>query len=273
MTGRVVRPKIRSAVVAILLFGAIVNRGQAEDAARRPDRPAGVWQTTAILPAAEAHQAAAASDRCVYAITNRLIAAYDRASGARVAESRGEARHLNSGFLWGGKLYCAHSNYPHTPEQSEVKVLDVESMELSTYKDFGNSEGSLTWVVRHDGHWWCTFAYYGPQNSRTYLAQFNGRWQEQRRWRYPVEVVQRLGQASISGGLWWQGTILATGHDAREIYRLRIPEHGEVLEHVETMPSPFAGQGIACDPATGGLVGIDRRQRHIIFAELRGLTP
>lgn len=266
MSCRIQRELCKPAVAA-LLAGLIAGCGVGEDSCNKVS-PASVWRKTAILPAPEANQAAAASEEFVYAITNRLIAKYDRASGRRVSESRGEATHLNSGFLWESKLYCAHSNYPQTPEHSEIKVLDLDSMALTTLKDFGVSEGSLTWVVRHDGHWWCTFAYYGDQNARTYLAQFDDQWQEQRRWRYPDEVVRRLGSASISGGLWRQGMILATGHDALEIYRLRVPGDGNLLELVEIMPAPFTGQGIADDPATGGLVGIDRKQRRVVFANL-----
>ncbi len=33
-------------------------------------------------------------------------------------------------------------------------------MELTTFHDLGQSDGSLTWVVRHDGKWWCCFAFY-----------------------------------------------------------------------------------------------------------------
>jgi hypothetical protein len=269
---RRIQLRLCAATIAVLLAGLIANRIAAGDAG--PDRGSQVrgWQKTANLPAPEAHQAAAATEEFVFAIASRLVAKYDRTSGKRLSESRGDAEHLNSGFLWQGKLYCAHSNYPQMPEHSEIKVLDLRSMELSTLKDFGVSDGSLTWVVRHDGHWWCTFAYYGDQNARTYLAQFNDQWQQQKLWRYPAEVVKRLGSASISGGLWREGTILATGHDAQEIYRLRIPGDGNVLEYVETLPAPFTGQGIADDPATGGLVGIDRKQRQIVFAELTPLT-
>ncbi len=122
------------------------------------EKPATAWKQTGTLPAPEAHQAAAADDRFVYAITNTLVAKYDRQTGERIATSSGEAKHLNSGFLWDGRLYCAHSNYPQTPERSEIKVLDLESMRLTTSKNFGNFGGSLTWAVRHDGHWWCNFA-------------------------------------------------------------------------------------------------------------------
>ncbi len=255
--------------IAVLLAASTAGRASSAQSDANPARPSHGWHKKTVLPASEAHQAAAATKDFVFAISSRLIAKYDRATGKRLAESRGKARHLNSGFIWEGKLYCAHSNYPQIPEHSEIKVLDLESMELATFKDFGASEGSLTWVVRHDNRWWCTFAYYGQDNPRTYLARFDDHWLEERRWLYPPEVIARMGTASISGGLWRGDSILATGHDAREIHHLRIPDDGNVLEFVETLPSPFPGQGIADDPATGGLVGIDRQQRQVVFAELQ----
>ena len=51
------------------------------------------------------------------------------------------------------------------------------------------------------------------------------------------------------------------------IYRLRLPKEGSVLEFVAKEPAPFTGQGFAFDAKTGGLVGIDRAKRQIIFAE------
>ena len=53
-----------------------------------------------------------------------------------------------------------------------------------------------------------------------------------------------------------------------EIYRLRLPKTGNVLELVERLPSPFPGQGIALDTKTGGIVGINRTKREVVFAEL-----
>src|SRR5690349_9157860 len=96
------------------------------------------WSTAREIPAPEAHQAAAADERFFYAITNKVVGKYDRESGMRLALSTGPAEHLNSGFLHKGRLYCAHSNYPKLPEKSEIKVLDRESMELTTFHDFGN---------------------------------------------------------------------------------------------------------------------------------------
>jgi hypothetical protein len=225
---------------------------------------------TGALHAPEANQAAAADKRLVYAVDNAVIAKYDRSSGARLALSTGPAKHLNSGFLHAGRLYCAHSNYPRKPEQSEIKVLDPETMVVSTFKDFGPSYGSLTWAVRQDdGHWWCNFAFYGEENAKTVLVEFDRSWKQLGSWTYPPEVIRDLGKMSISGGIWQGDRILATGHDHRRIYRVRLPTQGTVLELVDVVPSPFPGQGIAADPKTGGLVGVDRSKRQVVFAELR----
>ena len=235
------------------------------------ERPASVaakvvWKETGTLSAPEAHQAAAADDKFVYAITNTLVAKYDRQSGEKLATSTGEAKHLNSGFLWERRLYCAHSNYPQTPEQSEIKVLDLESLRLTTFKDFGSIGGSLTWAVRYDEHWWCNFARYGDDNAQTFLVKVDRDWRELGRWTYPPEVIRELHRMSLSGGLWRDGSLLVTGHDDPVFFRLRLPKTGSVLEFVEQQSVPFTGQGFADDPKTGGMVGINRSQRLLVFA-------
>lgn len=235
----------------------------------RADERTAAWRQTGALAAPEAIQAAAADERYAYAIANTVVAKYDRETGQRVATSTGAAKHLNSGFLWEGRLYCAHSNYPRRPEQSEILVLDRATMTLSTWKEFGNYGGSLTWAIRHDGAWWCNFARYGEENHESFLVKFNDHWQEQGRWTYPAELIDKLGGYSLSGGVWRDGSLWATDHDHRVLYRLRIPQAGDVLEFVETRSAPFTGQGIAHDPQTGGLVGIDRAKRQILFAEMK----
>ncbi len=247
-------------LLALLLAFAATSTANDESSA---------WNETRTLSAPEAHQAAAADERFVYAIGNSTIAKYDRESGERLAVSTGPATHLNSGFLWQGRLYCAHSNYPQVPERSEIKVLDTEAMTLATFKDFGDFGGSLTWVVRRERDWWCNFAHYGDENARTTLVRFDEAWRELGRWTYPAEVVRDLGRYSISGAVWHGDELLATGHDHRVLYRLRLPEQGTVLEHMGTVAAPFTGQGIAHDPVSGGLVGIQRAQRRIVFAEQR----
>lgn len=221
------------------------------------------------FPAPEANQAAAADARFIFAIDSKVIAKYDRHTGQRLALSSGEASHLNSGAWWDGRLYCAHSNFPHKPEHSEVRVLDPDTMQLTVFKDLAEGHGSLTWVVRDDAFWWCTFAHYGPDNARTTLVKYDSHWQELASWTYPPGVIARLGKMSISGGLWQDGQLLAIGHDAREIYHLRIPAHGTALELVRTIPAPFPGQGVSIEPGTGRLVGIERKTHSVIFAEWR----
>ncbi|WP_147274296.1 endonuclease [Bremerella cremea] len=233
------------------------------------------WKQTATLDAPEANQAAAADESFVYAINNTMVAKYGRASGELVAKSEGDAQHLNSGFLHEGKLYCAHSNYPFKPESSIIKVLDVASMQLSDFHRFGHSpHGSLTVAVFKDEAWWCVFAVYGKgDNARTVLVKFDPAWQEQAVWTFPPSVVSDLGSSSISGGIWLGDEFLATGHDKKVIYRLKLPETGSVLMHTATCLTPFPGQGIAMDPKTGGLVGIHRQKRQVIFAEHASANP
>ena len=59
-------------------------------------QPVHTWKQTGALAAPEAHKAAAADAKFVYAVTNTQVAKYDRATGRRVAVSRGPAKHLNS---------------------------------------------------------------------------------------------------------------------------------------------------------------------------------
>jgi hypothetical protein len=60
--------------------------------------------------------------------------------------------------------------------------------------------------------------------------------------------------------------LLVTHHHYKVLYRLRVPKEGTELELVEALTSPFPGQGIAADPKTGGLVGIDRDGKKVVFA-------
>jgi hypothetical protein len=225
------------------------------------------WPAVREIPAPEANQAAAADEKFFYAITNKVVAKYDREGGMRVAVSTGEAEHLNSGFFHKGRLYCAHSNYPKLPEKSEIKVLDPESMQLTTFHDFGNFGGSLTWCLWKDGKWWCHFAKYGLVNGESFLVEFDEEWKELRRFTWPKEVVARIGVSSLSGAVWRGDSILATGHDDPVLFRVKLPEEGTVLKFVETQTIPFTGQGIASDPVTDGLVGINRNQKKLILAK------
>lgn len=227
---------------------------------------------TARLTSPHATQAAAADEQHVYAVSSTKIAKYDRASGAELAVSRGKAQHLNSAFLLGNKVLSAHSNFPLKPEQGDIRVLDPITMELTIFHRFQNPPGSLTWVLKKDDAWWCHFAHYGKDNDKAFLVRFDEQWKETGRWSYPPDLVKKWGTASLSGAVWDGDLLLATGHDEKEIYRLKLPEKGNMMEWIATIPSPFPGQGIARDPKTGGLVGIDRKGKAVVFAELKA-TP
>lgn len=234
-------------------------------AAAPATQPALRWTQTAAITAPEANQAAAADESFVYAIGSAVVAKYDRSTGKQVGLSTGAAHHLNSGFFRDGHLFCAHSNFPAKPESSQIFVLDPQTMRLALYKDFGNYGGSLTWVLWHDGHWWCNFALYEKDNARTFLAKFDEQWQEKGRWTYPPHLIARLGKWSLSGAVWRDGYLVATGHDAPELFRFRLPREGTVMDWIDEQRAPLTGQGIAHDPVSGGLVGINRGKRQVVF--------
>jgi hypothetical protein len=225
------------------------------------------YVATATLASAHATQAAAADEKVVYAIANSFVIKYDRASGRELAKSTGEAKHLNSGFLWEGKLYCAHSNYPRKPHESDIRVLDPATMELRVFHEFEKPPGSLTWAVRQGEQWWCHFAHYGKDNAQSVLVQFGKDWRETRRWMYPETLIADWGTYSLSGGVWDGDDLLATGHDKRVIYRLRVSASEKYVQVIDVISSPFPGQAIAT--VDGGLVGIDRGKRQVVFAKLK----
>jgi hypothetical protein len=186
-----------------------------------------------------------------------------------LARSTGEASHLNSAVLMEGKVVCAHSNFPKLPEEGDLRVLDPATMELKIFHRFENPPGSVTWALKREGGWWCHFAHYGLEKQKSVLVRYTLDWQETGRWNYPAELVKDWGAMSLSGAVWQGDVLLATGHDKKVIYRLKVPASGPTMQWLGTLPSPFPGQGIAVDLKTGGLVGIDRAKKSVIFAELK----
>ena len=253
-----------SFVFSVLILAAVCGT---QSYAVEPDatKPSDWWRTGEFV-AAEAKQAAAADDKFVYVVTNDKVVKYDR-DGKRWGESSGAAKHLNSAFFADGFVYCAHSNYPQKPERSEIRVLDPHSMRLGVFHDFGNYGGSLTWAVKRDDAWWCCFAHYGDENRRTFLARFDMEWKETGRWTFPAEALERIGKMSFSGGIWRGDALLVSDHDHPRLYELRLPTSGDVLEFVAEHEAELTGQGFAADPATGGLIGIDRARKLVVFLE------
>lgn len=242
------------------------------DGSRLPLRPG--WELTSEIPSEHATQAAAADDKFVYSVSNTHIARYNRETGKLLGQATApDMLHLNSAFLWKGKLYCAHSNYPKKPEESDIRVYDPANDSVKVFHKFDKPPGSLVWCVRDpkDKFWWCCFAHYEKDNAKTFLARMDDEFKEQERWTFPRKVVDDWDNMSASGGIWDGDTLLVSHHHFKVLYRLKLPEEGKELELVESLDCPFPGQGIAVDPKVkGGLIGIDRGKRTIVLAKKKG---
>ncbi len=178
-----------------------------------------------------------------------------------------------------GKLYCAHSNFPHFPEASSVETWDTATLEHVGTHSFGIYEGSLTWIDWHDDAWWAVFAHYtekvnddphAKDASWTALVRFDHDWRRTGGWAFPQEVIARFEPDSCSGGSWGaDGMLYCTGHDRGELYALNLPRAGPVLRLVQTIGVPFTGQGFAWDRSEPGvLYGIDRPHQQVIVVRL-----
>ena len=225
--------------------------------------------------APEATQGVAVDARHFYAVANSRIAKYDKATGEKVAEWSGEkARfpHINSCEVIGRDLVCASSNFPETPMTSAVEIFDPRRMVHLRTVALGQQIGSLTWVARKDGFWWAAFANYdgkGGEPNRghayTQLVKFDDQWRQLQAWTFPVSILKRAEPMSISGGSWGPDDLLyVTGHDNAEVYAVRLPKAGSVVEHLATYPVANTGQGIAWDRSEAGVLWmIDRPNKKV----------
>src|SRR5436190_126105 len=237
-------------------------------------------------PAPEASQGVAVDGAAFFAIGNSEIARYERASGKRTVAWKGDAHefpHLNSCAVIRGELVCAGSNYPATPMESRVEMLDPATLKHLRTIPLGRQGGSLTWVDWKDGGWWAGFANYdgrggepGRDHTATKLVRFDADWKPLETWTYPASVLERMAPRSASGGTFGtDGLLYVTGHDRPELYILRAPRRGGVLEHLATVPIAVEGQAIALDRgATGVLFGVRRASREVVAMRLpAGVTP
>ena len=217
----------------------------------------------------EANQGVGVDMRHFYAVDNYIIGKYDKKTGKLVKKWQGEKSgpilHLDSAMLMDGKIYAAHSNYPEWPMTSSLEIFDAETMEHIGTHSFGIQWGSLTWVDWHDNHWWMTFANYdrllGPgktpygHKANTVMVKFTRDFRPLQSWTLPKAILDRFEDMSNSGGSWGpDGYLYLTGHDPAELYRMRLPKSGSVLELVDTIPMNIRGQGIAWDRSQPGVI-------------------
>jgi hypothetical protein len=185
-----------------------------------------------------------------------------------------------SGLVQDGVLVLAHSNFPQVPMASSVEFFDPATLRPVRSLSLGLRHGSLTWAERRGGDWWACFAHYNDQGFEpgrdqrwTHVARFDADWQIRESWLFPPQVVATWGKSSCSGGSWGpDGLLYVTGHDARELYVLRLPRMGSVLEYVTTIDVPFEGQSWAWDPVEERTIyGIVRRTREVVVARIPAL--
>ncbi len=223
----------------------------------------------AEFPAPEAGQGVAVDARYVYAVDNTTIAKYDKVTGTLVKrwvqEKDGPLVHLDGATVRDGKIYAAHSNYPQWPMTSSLEIWDAATLEHTGSHSFGINWGSLTWVDFRDGFWWMVFANYdqpyGPNKTpygnklNTQLIKFTPDFRMVEAWALPRSILDKFGVMSNSGGSWGpDGFLYLTGHDLGELYKMRLPAAGAVLELVATLPMGVRGQGIAWDRSDPGVI-------------------
>jgi hypothetical protein len=221
------------------------------------------------FPVPEANQGVGVDDKYFYAVDNQVIAKYDKKTGKLVkkwtGDKKGPILHLDSALLMDGKLYAAHSNYPEWPMTSSLEIFDAETLQPIGTHSFGIQFGSLTWVDWKDGHWWMTFANYdrllGPNKTpyghkaNTVMVKFTPDFRAVESWTLPKALLDRFEDMSNSGGSWGpDGYLYLTGHDPAELYRVRLPKGGSVLEVVDIIPMNIRGQGIAWDRSQPGVI-------------------
>jgi hypothetical protein len=234
-------------------------------------------------PVLEANQGVAVDARHFYGIGNHVLVKHRKDTGERVAEwvgaRGGPIVHFNAGYVDGHDLVLAHSNFPQLPMASSLETYDAGTLQPRATHSFGIRLGSLTWAVRRRRWWWACFANYNDTGTTpgfdqrwTHVCQFDDAWQVRQSWLFPPQVVATWGPSSSSGGDWGDdGLLYVTGHDAPELYVLRLPRQGVALEYVTTIDVPFEGQGWAWDFSARGervIYGISRARQQVVAARI-----
>ena len=226
--------------------------------------------------AVEAKQAVAVSQNYIFVIDNKTIGQYNKTSfkliNKWVAKKGDPVKHLNSGVVVDGKLYCAHSNYPDFPMTGSIEIWDAKNLQHINTHSFGISWGSCTWIDRMDNNWYVGFVHYnkwknldGKGTKWSVIVKFNSNWQFLESWTFPDSVIKSFGEMSNSGASFGKdGLLYCTGHNAKELYVLKFPEFGSTMQLVKIIELDNPGQGIAWDRSSSNyLYCIDRNERTV----------
>jgi hypothetical protein len=263
--------RIGAAAIALFLSAGAVALAQ-----ETAGPPLGSSELITRFPIKEARQAVAVDGDAFYAIDNRVIAKFDKKTGAAIARWEGDLAgpilHLDSGAVVDGRLYVAHSNYPTWPMTSSIEIFDAATLEHVENHSFGIDRGSLTWLDRDPaGVWLGAFANYNRVFDKspvaygnkysTQIVRFDADWQVAEAFVLPDALIEKFDDMSNSGGSWGpDGKLYISGHDNAEVYVMERPRMGSTMQWVGTVPVEIAGQGIAFDHSEPGvLYGIIRK--------------
>jgi hypothetical protein len=159
-----------------------------------------------------AQQGVAVDGDHFYVINNSSITKHSKEDGREVARWDGKAegiKHLNSGTIIKGTLYCANSNFPAHPMAGSIEIFDPETLKHTGTHSFGIGHGSVTWIDQKDGFWWIGFAQYSGKNADegkdtrwTTLVKYTKDWAQVEAWIYPENIIEAFMPMSNSGGSW-----------------------------------------------------------------------
>ena len=240
--------------------------------------------TVRKFKAPDAIQGVAVDKDYFYSIDDYSITKHNKTTGKRLLQwyggEDGPVIHLDGGVVINGTIYCPHSNYPNSPETSSVEMWDANTLEHIGSHPFGVLRGSLTWIDQDStGTWYGTFANYDrvqPGQTTPYgltmntqLVQFNDDWSIAKSWIFPDALWQSFSPMSNSGGSFGpDGWLYITGHDASDVYVVKLPSAGDIVIWVATIyAGDIAGQGIAWDRSQGrdgSLYGIYRDEAQVV---------
>lgn len=228
----------------------------------------------------EARQGVAVDKKYIYVVDTKQIVKYDKKKFQLVIRWNNENSpiiHLDSGVIVNGKLYCAHSNYPEIPMTSSIEIWDATTLKHIGSHSFGINWGSCTWIDRYNGYWWAVFGHYnkwkeqsGTNVNWTTLVKLDDKFSVIESWVFPKEVLEKFGEMTNSGGSWGpDGYLYCTGHDEAELYVLKLPELGSILELVDIVPINCTGQGIAWDRSDpGSIYTIRKSDRMVVHSKM-----
>jgi hypothetical protein len=232
------------------------------------------------IPADEARQGVASDGVHVYAIDNNRIGKYRISDGVRVTGWDGPKSlfpHMNSCTVVKRELVCAASNHSGVPQTSSIEFFDTSSLKHIRSHSFGITEGSLTVLDWNQGAYWAVFAHYdarggepGKDNRYSQLVKLDATYRPLQRWVFPPGVLALMKPHSASGASWTaDGRLAVSGHDRAEVYMMRLPTAGSVVELEATISVATEGQAIDWDPAARGRMwSISRKAREMVASDL-----